>query len=187
MYLVPYRPQPRITHRHVPPHCVGGTIAPLSVFVGGSTIAPLSVCLWEEQTLSVCRCDVSVTVQCVCAHATTVTRVTTHHTTGLLLLRVVCDTSPLSLHYTPGIPTLASSRSNVEAIHQHDAPQIAQGEVARAGCSSAAVPPACLARGTSCPVYFQGVVMRPGCLSGAGILLHNKLTGPCSTRYTLIW
>ena len=129
MYLVPYRPQPRITHRHVPPHCVGGTIAPLSVFVGGSTIAPLSVCLWEEQTLSVCRCDVSVTVQCVCAHATTVTRVTTHHTTGLLLLRVVCDTSPLSLHYTPGIPTLASSRSNVEAIHQHDAPQIAQGEV----------------------------------------------------------
>jgi hypothetical protein len=57
----------------------------------------------------------------------------------------------------------------------------------RAGCSSATVPPACLARGTCCPVYFQGVAMKPGCLSGAGILLHNKLTGPRPARYTLIW
>jgi len=59
--------------------------------------------------------------------------------------------------------------------------------LARAGCSSAAVPPACLARGTSCPVYFQGVAMKPGCLSGAGILLHNNLAGSRSARYTLIW
>ena len=32
-----------------------------------------------------------------------------------------------ALHYTPGAPTLASR--SLEAIHQNDAPQIAQGEV----------------------------------------------------------
>ena len=57
----------------------------------------------------------------------------------------------------------------------------------RAGCSSAAVPTAGLARGTDCPVYLQGVVMKPGCHCSTGILLHNKLEGSRPASYTLIW
>jgi hypothetical protein len=36
-------------------------------------------------------------------------------------------------------------------------------------------PTCCLPRGTDCPVYFQGVVMLPGCDRSRGISLHNKL------------
>ena len=47
----------------------------------------------------------------------------------------------------------------------------------RAG-SSVAVPQlgerAACARGTDCPVYFQGVVILPGCDRSRGILLHNN-------------
>ena len=64
---------------------------------------------------------------------------------------------------------------------------VTKSDTTRAGCSSAAVPPACLARGTSCPVYFQGEAMKPDCLRGTGILLHNKLAGSRPACYTLIW
>jgi hypothetical protein len=70
------------------------------------------------------------------------------------------------------------------AVHSF---QSGRSGVPRAGCSSAAVPPACLARGTSCPVYFQGVAMKPDRLRGTGILLHNKLAGSRPACYTLIW
>ena len=70
----------------------------------------------------------------------------------------------------------------------HDSALISTDHVTRLACavltsacragSSVAVPQlgerAACARGTDCPVYFQGVVILPGCDRSRGILLHNN-------------
>ena len=73
--------------------------------------------------------------------------------------------------------TRHTTTQHLSALTPGDTTCLRFSSACRAG-SSVAVPQlgerAACARGTDCPVYFQGVVILPGCDRSRGILLHNN-------------